>query len=149
MTPGPYRFPNIGLIRQSNTHCLPVIIGSTKTKKHTPYHFHFFSLVIRLGFETQERNPLSVFNKNSTLKWRLTWTVYATPLMTLTTDLVLSIRVSMFEYVDWWLGPLPGSPGMGEGGDWCSWPMGVIAEGIPRGCFIHTIVLGIPTISFH
>jgi len=29
----------------------------------------------------------------------LTWTVYATPLMTLTTDLGLSIRVSMFEYV--------------------------------------------------
>jgi len=32
-------------------------------------------------------------------KKRLTWTVYATPLMTLTTDLGLSIRVSMFEYV--------------------------------------------------
>jgi len=33
-------------------------------------------------------------------RW-LTWTVYATPLMTLTTDLGLSIRasVSMFEYV--------------------------------------------------
>jgi len=30
-------------------------------------------------------------------RW-LTWTVYATPLMTLTTDLGLSIRVSMFEY---------------------------------------------------
>ena len=34
-------------------------------------------------------------------KRRLTWTVYATPLMTLTTDLGLSIRVSMFEHVDW------------------------------------------------
>jgi len=33
------------------------------------------------------------------MKRRLTWTVYATPLMTLTTDLGLSIRVSMFEYV--------------------------------------------------
>jgi len=32
-------------------------------------------------------------------KRRLTWTVYATPLMTVTTDLGLSIRVSMFEYV--------------------------------------------------
>jgi len=32
---------------------------------------------------------------------RLTWTVYATPLMTLTTDLGLSIRVYMFEHVDW------------------------------------------------
>jgi len=29
----------------------------------------------------------------------VTWTVYTTPLMTLTTDLGLSIRVSMFEYV--------------------------------------------------
>jgi len=35
------------------------------------------------------------------MKRRLTWTVYATPLMTLTTDLDLSIRVSMFEHVDW------------------------------------------------
>ena len=33
------------------------------------------------------------------MKRRLTWTVYATPLMTLTTDLGLSIRVSMFEHV--------------------------------------------------
>ena len=32
-------------------------------------------------------------------KRRLTWTVFATPLMTFTTDLGLSIRVSMFEYV--------------------------------------------------
>jgi len=44
-------------------------------------------------------------------KRRLTWTVYATPLMTLTTDLGLSIRVSMFELRetgDWdlFLGPL-------------------------------------------
>jgi len=33
------------------------------------------------------------------MKGQLTWTVYATPLMTLTTDLGLSIRVSMIEYV--------------------------------------------------
>ena len=33
------------------------------------------------------------------MKRRLTWMVYATPLMTLTTELGLSIRVSMFEYV--------------------------------------------------
>jgi len=44
-------------------------------------------------------------------KRRLTWTVYATPLMTLTTDLGLSMRVSMFgfrETGDWdlFLGPL-------------------------------------------
>ena len=31
------------------------------------------------------------------MKRRLPWTVYATPLMTLTTDLGLSVRVSMFE----------------------------------------------------
>jgi len=31
-------------------------------------------------------------------RW-LTWTVYATPLMTLTKDLGLSIHVSMFEHV--------------------------------------------------
>ena len=44
------------------------------------------------------------------MKRRLTWTVYATPLMTLTTDLGLSIRVSLFEMStgDWdlFLGPL-------------------------------------------
>jgi len=51
-------------------------------------------------------------------KRRLTWTVYDTPLMTLTTDLGLSIRVSTFEHVDWWLGPLPRSHGMVDGGDW-------------------------------
>ena len=44
------------------------------------------------------------------MKRRLTWTVYATPLMTLTTDLGLSIRLSMFELRetgDWdiFLGP--------------------------------------------
>jgi len=33
------------------------------------------------------------------MKRQLTWTVYATPLMTLITDLGLSIRVSMLEYV--------------------------------------------------
>jgi len=33
------------------------------------------------------------------MKRRLTWTVYATPLMTFTTDLGLSIRVSMFGFV--------------------------------------------------
>jgi len=32
------------------------------------------------------------------------------------------------------LRPRAWSPGMGEGGDWWSWMMGVIAEGIPRGC---------------
>ena len=34
------------------------------------------------------------------MKRRLTWTVYATPLMTLTTDLGLSIRVSMLEQIE-------------------------------------------------
>ena len=41
--------------------------------------------------------------------------------------------------------------GTGEGGDWWSWPMGVKAEGIPRG-FRHgwknAHIPGIPTISF-
>jgi len=52
-------------------------------------------------------------------RW-LTWEVYATPLMTLTTDLGLSIRVSMFEYVRLVTVTSPRSPGMGEGGDWWS-----------------------------
>jgi len=52
----------------------------------------------------------------------LTWTVYATPLMTLTTDLGLSIHVSMFEYVRLVTGTFSEtrSPGMGESGDWWS-----------------------------
>jgi len=37
--------------------------------------------------------------KSVLTKRQLTWTVYATPLMTFTTDLGLSIRVAMFEYV--------------------------------------------------
>jgi len=83
-------------------------------------------------------------------RW-LTWTVYATPLMTLTTDLGLSIRVSIFEHVDWWLGPLPRSPRMGKGGDWWSWLMGVIAKGIPRGCkgLFTFVSLGYPLSVFN
>jgi len=45
-----------------------------------------------------------------------------------------------FVMVNWWLGPLPRSPGMGEGGDWWIWPMGVIAEGISRGCHCESII---------
>ena len=83
-------------------------------------------------------------------RW-LTWMVYATLLMTLTIDLGLSIRVSMFEHVDWWLGPLPRSPGMGEGGDWWSWPMGVIAKGILRCCqgLFTPVSLGYPLSVFN
>jgi len=85
-------------------------------------------------------------------RW-LTWTVYATPspLMTLTADLGLSIRVSMFEHVDWWLGPLSRSPGMGEGGDCWSWQMCVIAKGIPRGCqgLSTPVSLGYPLSVFN
>ena len=86
-----------------------------------------------------------------TMKRWLTWTIYATPLMTLTTDLGLSIRVSMIEHVDWWLGPLPRSPGMGEGGDWRSCPMGVIAKGIPRGYqgLFTPVSLGYPLSVFN
>jgi len=63
----------------------------------------------------------------------------------------LSIRVSMFEHVDWWLGPLPRSPGMGEGGDWWSWPMGDIAKGILRGCqgLFTPVSLGYPLSVFN
>ena len=43
---------------------------------------------------------------NQLTKRRLTLSFYATPLMTLTTDLNLSLRVSMFEHIDWWLGLL-------------------------------------------
>ena len=50
------------------------------------------------------------------MKRRLTWTVYTTPLMTLTTDLSLSVRFSMFEHVDWCLEPVLRARGMGEGG---------------------------------
>jgi len=48
------------------------------------------------------------------MKRRLTWMVYrdATPPMTLTTDLGLSIRVSMLDYVKLVIGT--SSPGMGE-----------------------------------
>jgi len=58
------------------------------------------------------------------IKRRLTWTVYATPLMTLTTDLGLSIRASIFEYVspgDWdlFLGPLERARGKTGGADQC------------------------------
>jgi len=52
------------------------------------------------------------------MKRQLTWTVYATPLMTLTTDLSLSIRLSMFKYVSLVTGTFSRSPGMGKGGDW-------------------------------
>jgi len=62
-------------------------------------------------------------------KRQKTSTVYATPLTTPTTDLGLSIRLSMFELReagDWDIfhqsppSPVPGSPGTGEGGDWWS-----------------------------
>ena len=46
----------------------------------------------RILFVLPELDPMK--------RW-LTWTVYATLLMTLTTDLGLSIRVSMFEHLDW------------------------------------------------
>ena len=48
-------------------------------------------------------------------RW-LTWTVYATSLMTLTVDLGLSIRVSTSEHVRLVTGT--SSPGIGEGGGW-------------------------------
>jgi len=40
---------------------------------------------------------------------------------------------------------------MGEGGDWWSWPMGVIAEGIPRGFqgLFTSVSLGYPLSVFN
>jgi len=56
------------------------------------------------------------------MKRRLIWMVYrdAAPPMILTTDLGLSIRVSMFEYEPVRLVTGTSSPGMGESGDWWS-----------------------------
>jgi len=58
------------------------------------------------------------------MKRQLTWTVYATPLMTLTTDLGLSIRASMFELRetgDWhlFLDPLERARAETGGADRC------------------------------
>jgi len=53
-----------------------------------------------------------------TIKKRLICSIYITLLKTVTTDLGVFIRVSMFEHVDRGLGPLLRSPRMGEGGDW-------------------------------
>jgi len=52
---------------------------------------------------------------------------------------------------DWWLGHLPRSHGMGEGGDWWIWPMGVIVKGIPRGCqgLFTPVSLGYPLSVFN
>ena len=80
-------------------------------------------------------DPWILYTVTTAHKRQLTSTVYATPLMTPTTDLGLSIRLSMFRVArDWWLGHLPRSPGTGEGGDWWSWPMGIKAEGMLRVC---------------
>jgi len=71
---------------------------------------HPLSPVIKLGIRKEWQNL-------STKRWlTCQWTVYTTPLTTLTTDLGLSIRVSTFEYVRLVTGT--SSPGMGEGGDW-------------------------------
>ena len=67
-------------------------------------------------------------------KRQLTSTVYATPLMTSTTALGLSIRLSMFELRetgDWdiFIGPLERARAETGGG-----PMGVKAKGMLRVC---------------
>jgi len=45
----------------------------------------------------------------------------------------------------------PISPGMGEGGDWWSRPMGIIAKGIPRSCqgLFTPVSLGYPLSVFN
>jgi len=82
-------------------------------------------------------------------RW-LTWTVYATPLMTLTTDLGLSIRVSMFEYVRLVTGTSSWVPWNGRGRRLVELTDGCYSEGDSQGLpgFIYLRVLGIPTISF-
>ena len=84
------------------------------------------------------------------MKRRLTWTVYATPLMTLTTDLGLSIRVSMFEYVRLVTGTSSQVPWNGRGRRLVELTDGCYSEGDSQGLpgFIHPRVLEIPTISF-
>jgi len=81
---------------------------------------------------------------------RLTWTVYATPLMTLTTDLGLSIRVSMFEYVRLVTGISSQVPWNGRGRRRVELTDGCYSEGDSQELpgFIHPRVLEIPTISF-
>ena len=54
------------------------------------------------------------------------------PLLQTWTCPYVSLCSSTWDH-DWWLRPLQSS-GMGEGGDWWSWLMGVRAEGIPKGC---------------
>jgi len=76
--------------------------------------------------------------------------VYATPLMTLTTDLGLSIRVSVFEYVRLVTGTSSWVSWNGRGRRLVELTDGCYSEGDSQGLpgFIHPRVLGIPTISF-
>jgi len=76
----------------------------------------------------------------------LKWAVYASPLVTLTTDLGLSICVFMFEQVNSGLGSLLRSPGMGDGRDWWSWPSRVDSQCLP--VCSNPRIFGIPPISF-
>ena len=71
---------------------------------------HGLAVGIPVGIPTNHREipgstpgrynlQIEITSELAPTKRQLTWTVYASPLMTLTTDLNLSIRVSMFEYV--------------------------------------------------
>jgi len=82
-------------------------------------------------------------------RW-LTWTVYATPLTTLTTDLGLSIRVFMFEYMRLVTGTSSSVPWNGRGRRLVELTDGCHSKGDSQELpgFIHPRVLGIPTISF-
>jgi len=96
------------------------------------------------------RYPLSVFNKNSTLETR-----GRRPISGKIEKTEGKHGLEIGGAAAQGLKPLrlrrARSPGMGEGGYSWSRPMGVIAEGIPRGCQgeqSNPLVLGIPSISF-
>ena len=76
--------------------------------------------------------------------------VYATPLMTLTTDLGPSIRVSMFEYGRLATGNSFKVPWKGRGRRLVELTDGCYSGGDSQGLpgFIHPRVLAILTISF-
>ena len=106
------------------------------------------------------RYPLSVFNKNSTLETRGRRPI-SDKIEKTEGKHGLEIGRACGQTDQIWSAAAPGlkplhlrrarSPGMGEGGYSWSRPMGVIAEGIPRGCQgeqSNPLVLGIPSISF-
>ena len=71
----------------------------------THYQFSIKNSTLKTNVLVVEHTADSVDARTCSNKKTVTWMVYATPLMTLTTDLGLSIRVflfrvSMFEHID-------------------------------------------------